>query len=107
MYLRRLEYTAGYLMPAMSGRKPDPSTPLRYSTALLDFKSLLKAIDIDPSGHGEHSGRRGGTTAAATNAALVLELMLQGRWATEEMPHLYTDNVKKVRREFAAILSKI
>ena len=77
---------------------------------MLDFKSLLKAIDIDPSGYGEHSGRRCGTTAAATAGALVLELpelMLQGRWATEEMPCLYTDNAKKARREFATIRSKI
>ena len=98
LYLRHLGYSSGYLMPAMSGRKPDPSTPLRYNTALLDFKSLLKAINIDPSGYGEHSGRSGGTTAAATAGALVLELMLQGRWATEEMPRLYTNNAKKVRQ---------
>ena len=107
LYFRRLGYSSGFLMPAMSCRKPDPATPLRYSTALLDFKSLLKAVNIDPSGYGEHSGRRGGTTAAATAGASVLELMLQGRWATEEMPRLYTDNAKKVRREFAAILSRI
>ena len=107
LYLRRLNYTSGFLMPAMSGHKPDPNTPLRYNTALSDFKSLLKAINIDPSGYGEHSGRRGGTTAAASAGASILELMLQGRWSTEEMPRLYTDNAKKVRREFAAILSKI
>ena len=100
LYLRRLNYTSGFLMP-------DPKSPLRYNTALSDFKSLLKAIDIDPSGYGEHSGRRGGTTAAASNGASILELMLQGRWSTEEMPRLYTDNAKKVRREFAAILTKI
>ena len=107
LYLRRLNYTSGFLMPAMSGHKPDPTSPLRYNTALSDFKSLLKAIDVDPSGYGEHSGRRGGTTAAASNGASILELMLQGRWSTEEMPRLYTDNAKKVRREFAAILTKI
>ena len=94
-------------MPAMTGHKPDPSSSLRYNTALSDFKSLLEAINIDPSGYGEHSGRRGGTTAAASAGASILELMLQGRWSTEEMPRLYTDNAKKVRREFAAILSKI
>ena len=94
-------------MPAMSDRKPNPCTPLRYNTALLDFKSLPKAINIDPSGFGEHSGRRGGTTAVAAAGASVLELMLQGRWATKEMPRLYTDKAKKVRREVAAILSKL
>ena len=72
-------------MPAMIGRKPDPSTSLCYNTALLDFKSVLKAININPQGYGEHSGRRGGTTAAAAAGASVLELMLQGRWASEAL----------------------
>ena len=80
---------------------------MSYNTALLDLKSLIKAINVDPLGYGEHSSRCGGTTAAAAAGASVLELMLQGRWATEEMPRLYTDNAKKVRREFAAILSQI
>ena len=106
-YFRRLGYTSGYLMPAMTGRKPDSSTPLRYNTALLDFKSVLKAININPQGYGEHSCRRGGTTAAAAAGAFVLELMLQGRWASEEMPRLYTDNAKKVRREFATRLATL
>ena len=73
-------------------------------------------------GKGDPTGPRGGTHRnrgsniptpryqrhRVTHAgASVLELMLQGRWASEEMPRLYTDIAKKVRREFAAILSQI
>ena len=80
---------------------------MRYNNALLDLKSVLKAIDIHPQGYGEHSGRRGGTTVAAAAGASVLELMLQGRWALEEMLRLYTDNAKKVHREFALRLTSL
>ena len=89
LYLHRLGYTSGYLMPAMSGRKPDQKTALRYNTALLDLKSLLKSIGINPQGYGEHRGRRGGTTAAAAAGAPILELMPQGRWVSEEMSRLH------------------
>ena len=41
LYLLHLGYTSGFLMPAMSGRKPDPRTPLCYNTALLDLKPSM------------------------------------------------------------------
>ena len=94
-------------MPSFRGKTIVTSSPLLYNTALRDLRKCLTKVGINPEGFGEHSGRRGGTTAAALAGASIDELMLQGRWATKEMPRLYTDNAKKVRREFAAILSKI
>ena len=64
----------------------------------------LSLVNIDPAGFGEHSGRRGGTTAAALSGASIDELMLQGR--STNMPRLYSDNASKVRRDFAIRLSK-
>ena len=46
LYLLHLGYTSGFLMPAMSGRKPDPRTPLRYNTALLDLKPSMLILWI-------------------------------------------------------------
>ena len=65
---------------------PDHSSPLWYSTALRDLRSALSSVGIDPSGYGEHFGRRDGTTDAASKGATVNELMTQSRWRSESMP---------------------
>ena len=46
---------------------------LPYSIALRDLRNLLRLVGINPSGFGEHSGRRGGTTAAAAKGATLDE----------------------------------
>ena len=104
-YLSFLNYTSGYIMPSSKGLFPDPKSPLKYNTALRDLRYALTLIGIDPSGYGEHSGRRGGTTAAASKGASITELMIQGRWRTESMPRLYTDNALKSKRKFAKRLA--
>ena len=91
----------------MKGRLPDPDNALSYATALRDLRKCLAQVGINPNGFGEHSGRRGGTTAAASAGASVDELMLQGRWRSSEMPHLYTDNAIKARKDFALCLSNL
>ena len=104
-YLSSLRYTSGFIMPSTKAKLPDNSTPLGYNTALRDLRSVLSSVGIDPSGYGEHSGRRGGTTAAASKGATVNELMIQGRWRSESMPRLYTDNAIKLKRNFARRLA--
>ena len=94
-------------MPCLNDAIPDPSLPLRYNTALRDLRSTLRLIGVDPTRFGEHSGRRGGTTAAAAKGASVHELMIQGRWRSESMPRLYTDNAFKTKRSFARRLAAI
>ena len=69
--------------------------------------SVLRLIGIDPVGYGEHSGRRGGTTAAAAKGASIDELMIQGRWRSESMPRLYTVNALKCKRKFARRLASL
>ena len=102
-----LKYDSGYLLPVMNKKKPDGSTPLKYHSALSDFKHLFKYFNMDPKGFGEHSGRRGGTTAAAAAGADINELKLQGRWLSDSMPRLYTDNAVKLRRDFASRLANV
>ena len=94
-------------MPSLKDCIPDPSSPLRYNTALLDLRSALRLIGVDLTGYGEHSGRRGGTTAAAAKGATIDELMIQGRWRSDSMPRLYTDNATKNKRKFARRLASL
>ena len=106
-YLKRMNITSGFLLPTFRGKHFSNNVPLCYNTALRDLRKCLSKIGVDPSGFGEHSGRRGGTTAAASAGASVNELMLQGRWKSQDMPRLYTDNASKVRRDFAVRLANI
>ena len=106
-YLRKLRLTSGFLLPCIRGKTIVIDAPLSYNSALRDLRKCLTKIGVDPTGFGEHSGRRGGTTAAAAAGASIDELMLQGRWSTQEMPRLYTDNALKSRREFATRLANL
>ena len=94
-------------MPSLRNGNPDPLSPLLYNTALRDLRSALRLIGVDPQGYGEHYGHRGGTTAAAARGATITELMIQGRWRSESMPRLYTDNATKCKRLFARRLASI
>ena len=85
-------------MPSLSNGIPDSNSPIKYNTALRDLRSALRLIGLDPQGYGKHSGRRGGTTAAAVKGASLNELMIQGRW-------LYTDNATKCKLTFACRLA--
>ena len=106
-YISLLPYDSGSLMPSLSDGVPDALNPLLYNTALRDLRSALRLIGVDPQGYGEHSGRRGGTTAAAARGATINELMIQGRWRSESMPRLYTDNAAKCKRTFARRLASL
>ena len=106
-YFKRLSIKSGFLLPSLRGKTINTSAPLLYNTALRDLKKCLSKVGMDPSGFGEHSGRRGGTTAAASAGASLNELMLQGRWKSQDMPRLYTDNALKTRRDFANRLANI
>ena len=70
-----------------------------------DLRSALTLISIDSTGYGEHSGRHGGTTATDSKGDTVNELMIQGRWRSESIPRLYTDNALKCKRKFARRLA--
>ena len=104
-YISIFNLNSGFSMPYSKNNIPDSTISLKYNTALRDLRSTLKLIGVDPSGYGEHSGRRGGTTAAAAKGASLDELMIQGRWRSESMPRLYTDNAIKCKRKFAKRLA--
>lgn len=61
---------SGYLVPLCSSKNDrNPNKTVSYSAALLDLKKLLQLLGFDPNLYGEHSGKRGGATAAAACGA--------------------------------------
>ena len=105
MYVSRLGYKAGIMLPLVKGRGLCPESSISYHTALNDLRAVLKAVRIDGSGYGEHSGRRGGTTAAAAVGVSHAALKTQGRWKSDASVERYTDNATSARAEFAAALA--
>ena len=77
----------------MSHVLPTTATPakLRYTTAKEDLQKLLHELGYDAKQFGEHSGKRGGATAAAASGATAAEIKLLGRWRSDATPHLYVD----------------
>ena len=96
MYFLRLGVTyLGYLVPRtklISGvLVADPNQPLSYTTALEDLRDILTRLGLDASEYGEHSGKRGGATAAAASGMPVEELQRLGGWRSTRMPSVNTD----------------
>jgi len=99
LYLLRLgnDYS-GYLIPRCSPRSgsmkptlPNPAQPLSYCTALEDFRNLLSSLGYDPMSYGEHSGKRGGASEAASAGLSLPDLQRLGGWRSQTMPAKYTD----------------
>ena len=100
-----LPYAEGFVMPCVKSSVISSDQSLTYHTALRDLRTVLRLFGVDPRGYGEHPGRRGGTTAAAAKGPTLTELMMQGKWRSESMPRLYTDNAIKCKRKFARRLA--
>ena len=64
---------------------------LCYSTSLDDTKQLFKTLSIFGR-FGEHSGRRGGASAAAGNGASVAELQRLGNWKSTSCALKYVEH---------------
>ena len=82
----------GYLVPSCTPKnQPNPDKPVPYSGALSDLKKLLSLLGFDAALYGEHSGKRGGATAAAANGATDKQLKRLGGWRSDAMPAKYVD----------------
>ena len=79
---------------------------LGYSTALEDTKALMAMIGKDPTQYGEHSGRRGGATAASEAGVSWIDLKRHGRWASDSAPQRYIEQTKKRKNRVANALSQ-
>ena len=66
--------------------------PISYADSLAKSRSLLSKIGVkDPNAYGEHSGRRGGATAAAGAGMSLEKIKRHGRWRSLSMPQEYID----------------
>lgn len=66
-----------------------------YSTALEDLKSFMALIGRNPADYGEHSGRRGGATAASEAGVSWLDLKRFGQWASDSSAQRYIEETDK------------
>ena len=97
----------GYLVPV--GRPdytPDPTKPLHYSLALEDLRRLLTDLGYDGKLFGEHSGKRGGASAAVGNGMDMETLQRLGRWRSTTVPAKYVDLDTNSRIEMSKKLQK-
>ncbi len=83
---------SGFLVPSCTPKNtPNPEKSVPYSGALADMKKLMDLIGYDPKLYGEHSGKRGGATAAAARGATDKQLKRLGGWRSDSMPAKYVD----------------
>ena len=112
-YIAKLRYgdRDGYIQPRIATHNGVQSgiwnTTVSYSTALSDLKLLLSSLGLDPSRYGEHSGRRGGATAASDAGVDWPDLMLHGRWKSMATPLGYLANARKKKRKVATALAQL
>ena len=81
-------------------------TTVSYSTALQDLKELISKTGRNGEEFGEHSGRRGGATAAAEAGVQWTDLKKHGRWSSDSAPQRYTENTQKRRSAVALALAR-
>ena len=99
----------GFLQPKVQKCKklnaqiPLPNTMIGYSSCLDESKSLLAKLGI--SGRfGEHSGRRGGATAAAANGATIDEVQTLGGWKSAECANKYVEKSVTQKERISKLL---
>ena len=97
----------GYLVPVSQPNfSPDPKKGLHYSLALEDLRRLLTELGYDGKLYGEHSGKRGGASAAVENGLDMESLQRLGRWRSTSVPAKYVDLATSSRIEMSKMLQK-
>lgn len=98
---------SGYLVPSCTSKNtPNPDKPVLYSGALSDLKKLMNLLGYDASLYGEHSGKRGGATAAAANGATHKQLKRLGGWRSDTIPAKNVDLSLKSRISMSKLLQE-
>jgi hypothetical protein len=96
----------GYLVPASTPKfLPDPLKSVPYNGALEDLRSVFSLLGIQGR-YGEHSGKRGATTAAAENGMSFPELKRLGGWRSDSVPPKYIDQSVETRLKLSNMLKK-
>ena len=99
----------GYLQPRMkSCRKTGKQIPLAkqksgYSSCLDETKQLLAQLEITGR-FGEHSGRRGGATAAASNGGTIEDVQSLGNWKSSKTASQYVEQTQTKLEKVSRLL---
>ena len=97
----------GYLVPScLPNANPDPNKPISYGSALDDLRNLLNSLGYDGKLFGEHSGKRGGASAAAESGMDMDTLKRLGHWRSTTIPSKYVDLTSRSRIEMSRQLQK-
>ena len=65
----------------------------------------MAILGRDPTKYGEHSGRRGGATAASEAGVSWLDLKRHGRWISDSAPQRYIETAEKKANAAPALLA--
>ena len=93
------------ILPDDRGQRGCTQHSICYSRAIQDLKELVARTGRSAEMYGEHSGWRGGATAAAEAGAKWTDLKKLGRWASDSAPQLYVDNTERRKSELPALLA--
>ena len=97
----------GFLVPSCTPKNtPNPNKAVPYSGALSDMKKLMSELGYDAILNGQHSGKRGGATAAAENGATDKQLNRLGGWRSDTMAAKYVDLSINSRISMSQLLQK-
>ena len=112
IYIRMLKYPSGFngsLQPRIiqdeQGQRGSQQHEICYSRSLQDLKALIAKTGRSHGSFGEHSGRRGGATAAAKAGAKWTDLKRLGRWASDAAPQLYVENTERRKSQLPQMLA--
>jgi integrase len=99
----------GYLQPRVhrdvkrNMQIPIPDKLICYSTSLEESKALLGKLGI-LGRFGEHSGRRGGASAAAQNGASIQEVQVLGNWKSSSCAQKYVEQTASQKEKISRLL---
>ena len=97
----------GYLVPLCGPTgQANPEKAVLYPTALEDLRKVLTELGHDGRLYGEHSGKRGGATAAVANGMDMETLKRLGRWRSPNVPAKYVDLGANARIDMSKLLQK-
>ena len=110
-YARQLRYgpekKEASMQPRMTaGGGPRSATKISYDTAVTDLRNLMEKAGHSSAGFTEHSGRRGGATAAAEAGVGVFSLTDHGRWKSLTSAQKYVDKANTLAGAVGAALAE-
>ena len=89
--------------PKLKIQIPLPTTVIAYSSCLEESKNLMCKLGI-PGRFGEHSGRRGGATAAAAKGGTIENVQALGGWKQSQCASKYVEQTPSNQQKISKLL---